>query len=254
MALMDTMADDDLDRENTIRLLREQARRATPYPTPREEGGVTGNVPTTPRAGIEPDPGTPPTEAPRFPVPGTAPGDKANAARPNYAYRGFDQGKMANPYAEQSEKYKIGNVMQKYDPKGGVTQELIDELNALGIAEFSGSGGNLTVKNTKNDPRFGSGGTGDVVYAYDAQNQDTAWQPWLVDDGGGMGAGAAGGSRGFPMTMSGGDTAPSSFETIQSLMPTDTDFMKKLQDQIAQALGGYPSMDRDQLLRMLEQR
>jgi len=242
MAVMNNMADEDLDRENTIKLLREQARRNTsPYPTPSEAGGVTGNTPTSPRAGIEPDPGTP-----AVPPPAAAPAG-------NYAMRGFEADKLAADPSQQSEKYKMGNIFKKYDPKGGVTQAMLDELNALGIAEFSGTGDKLSVKNTKNDPRFGTGGTADVVYAHDAQNQDTAWQPWFMDEGGG-GAGAGGAARGFPMTMGGGDNAPSSFETIQSLTPTDTNFMKRLQDMLAQSLGGYSNMDRDSLLQMLEPR
>jgi hypothetical protein len=186
------------------------------------------------------------TEAPRFPVPGTAPGDKANAARPNYAARGFDASKMGSPYADQSEKYKIGNIMQKYDPKGGVTPEMLDELNALGIAQFSGSGGNLTVTNTKNDPRFGSGGTGDVVYAYDAQNGDTAWQPWFIDDGGGGAAAGAPQGGGSSMSMCG--------VGMPSLAPTDSDFFARLLEKAGLALGGNQAFDRDALLNMLESR
>jgi hypothetical protein len=101
-----------------------------------------------------------------------------------YAMRGFDMGKMADPN-KQSEKYQIGRVMQQFDPKGGVTPEMLAALNALGIAEFSGQGDKLTVNNTKNDPRFGKGGTADVVFGLKGQNADTAWQPWWIDDGGG---------------------------------------------------------------------
>jgi hypothetical protein len=165
------------------------------------------------------------------------------APAPSYAMRGFEQSKLAAPAGEQSEKYKIGNIMRQFDPKAGVTPEMLAALNALDIAKFSGSGDQLTVENTKNDPRFGRGGTADVVYGLKGQNADTAWQPWFVDEGGGT-------PNLGRVTMPDGQ---SSFGSISSLVPTDNDFYKKLQDQMAEILGGYPSMDRNALLQMLRQ-
>jgi hypothetical protein len=118
------------------------------------------------------------------PVDPIMPIDQGPTQASKYAMRGYDMGKMDDPN-KQSEKYKIGRIQQKYDPRNGITPEMLAELNALGIAEFSGQGDKLTVNNTKNDPRFGKGGTADVVFGLKGNNEDTAWQPWWVDDGGG---------------------------------------------------------------------
>jgi len=116
----------------------------------------------------------------------------------SYNMRGYDMGKMADPN-KQTEKYQIGRIQQKYDPKGGVTPEMLAELNALGIAEFSGQGDKLSVNNTKNDPRFGKGGTADVIFGHKGQNDDTAWQPWFIDDGGDAQGGQAPAQGGLAM-------------------------------------------------------
>jgi hypothetical protein len=219
---MAVMNDDDVERQMLLDLLSKK---------PAESGGVTGGTATQGSL----DQGL-------APVPAAAP-----APAPSYNMRGFDAGKMAADPSQQSEKYKIGNIFKKYDPKGGVTPELLAELNGLGIAEFSGQGDRLTVNNTKNDPRFGRGGTSDVVYGLKGQNADTAWQPWFIDEGGGAapGAGATGGAMG---NLMGGAGGASSFD---SLAPTDSDFFKRLMAQAGSALGGPQAFDRDVLLRML---
>ena len=219
--------EDDLERDALLYALEK--------PKPKSGNtGVTG-------LGLDPTLPLPEINASQTPE-ASAP----SAPAATYAMRGFDAGKLARDPSEQSEKYKIGNVFKKYDPKGGVTPELLAELNALGIAGFSGGGDKLTVENTKNDPRFGRGGTSDVVYGLKGQNADTAWQPWYDEN---LAAAAPGaGSSGLPPMSDGG---MSSFQGIQSLAPTDDDFYKRLQDQIAQILGGPGAMDRDALLKML---
>lgn len=219
---MALLQDTDLERDELLRQL-EQAQKKPGA----EQGGITGGGSLD--AGLAP--------APTDPLAAAAPAQ-------TYGMRGFEQSKLDRPVEEQSEKYKMGNIFKKYDPKGGVTPEMIAELNGLGIAEFSGEGDKLTVNNTKNDPRFGRGGTSDVVYGMKGQNADTAWQPWFIDEGGGDPA------AGFPQT-SRSDASPSSFETISQLAPTDTGFLKKLQDQIAEALGGYSNLDRSALLNLI---
>lgn len=138
---------------------------------PYEDGGITGGAQAQlikKLQGVE----APPLQA-DTPAPVAAPLGTNKLT-------GFDMNKFADP--NRSEKYKIGDVFSRYDPKGGVTPEMLKELNALGIAEFSGQGQDLTVNNTKNDPRFGKGGTSDVIKGLKGNNADTAWQPWFVDD------------------------------------------------------------------------
>jgi hypothetical protein len=104
---------------------------------------------------------------------------------------GWAGDKFQKPWADQSEKYQIGTVLSNFDPKGGVTPEVVAALNAANIhgAQFSGEGDQLKVNNLTGYDRFGSGGTADVVKGLKGNNEDTAWQPWFVDDqaGGGMG-------------------------------------------------------------------
>jgi hypothetical protein len=222
------MAEMDRDRELLIEQLRRNAS---------ERGGVTGGseVQGSLDQGLAPEAVAPPAAAP------------VATPAPSYAMRGFEADKLAADPAQQTEKYKMGNIFKKYDPKGGVTPEMLAELNALGIAEFSGQGDKLTVNNTKNDPRFGRGGTADVVYGIKGQNADTAWQPWFIDDGG-AGASAAGPSRGMGAPMMGGGGGESSFA---ALAPTDTGFFQRLQQQAGSLLGGPQAFDREALLRML---
>jgi hypothetical protein len=219
---MAVMNDDDLERQMLLDMLSKK---------PSEQGGVTGRTATQGSL----DQGLAPVPAPAAP---------ATAPPQSYNMRGFEADKLSADPSQQSEKYKIGNVFKKYDPKGGVTPEMLAELNGLGIADFSGSGDKLTVNNTKNDPRFGRGGTADVVYGIKGQNADTAWQPWFIDDGGGAapGAGAAGGAMG---NLMGGESS------FQSLAPTDSDFFKRLMAQAGTVLGGDQAFDREALLRML---
>jgi hypothetical protein len=220
---MAVMNDDDLERQMLLDMLSKK---------PFEQGGVTGGTATQGSL----DQGLAPVPAPAAP---------ATAPPQSYNMRGFEADKLSADPSQQSEKYKIGNVFKKYDPKGGVTPEMLAELNGLGIAEFSGSGDKLTVNNTKNDPRFGRGGTADVVYGIKGQNADTAWQPWFIDEGGGQPQAGAPGA-GMGQMMSGGGA--SSFE---SLAPTDSDFFKRLMAQAGTVLGGNQAFDREALLRML---
>jgi len=104
--------------------------------------------------------------------------DTGDTALGPYADRltGFDMNKFNRPKDQWSEKYKIGQVMSYFDPRNGITPEFIDALNALGIAQFSGSDDQLNLENTLNDPRMGKGGTSDVIVAY--HSGDGKWGPW----------------------------------------------------------------------------
>jgi hypothetical protein len=222
--------DDDLERELLLQRLSQSNTGVSGIGFP---GGVAA-PPLDPGADVDPNqPGAVTT----MPVTPAAP-------PPSYALRGFEQSKLAADPSQQSEKYKIGNVMKQFDPKAGVTPEMLAALNALGIAKFSGSGDQLTVENTKNDPRFGRGGTADVVYGLKGQNADTAWQPWFVDDGGSAPPGGAPQGAGLGASGAGGSS-------IASLMPTDDAFYQRLQQQLLQILGGRGAVDREQLLKQL---
>jgi hypothetical protein len=155
---------------------------------------------------------------------------------------GFDQGKLTGGH--DSAKYQIGTALSHFDPRQGITADALGALNGLGIGTFSGQGDKLRVTGGSHGLQ---GDTDlDTVRGFKDPNGTGGWQYGVEADdvtrAGGGGAAPGGGAQA---------AGPSSFETIQGLMPTDTDFYRKLQDQLAQAAGGYSALDRDALLRMM---
>ena len=70
-----------------------------------------------------------------------------------YANRleGFSSDKLNN--GRDSPKYQIGRVLSQFDPSQGLTPELLNALNALGIGDFTSNGRDkVSVANA--DPRF----------------------------------------------------------------------------------------------------
>lgn len=66
---------------------------------------------------------------------------------------GFDFNKMNSGH--NSPKYQFGRVMSQFDPKGGITQGMLDQLNALGLGQISGKiGGDKISIGGQVDPRF----------------------------------------------------------------------------------------------------
>lgn len=182
------------------------------------KGGQAPTLPVPPIAPGAPDfPGSePPTQAPAQ-LPSAAPTTGLGA----YANKlgGYDTAKFADP--NRSEKYKIGEIESRYDPTKGVSPEMLNELNALGIAQFSGGGDKLTVNNTKNDPRFGHGGTGDIINRFNAGDGSATWAPWFVDEGGGQ----------QPQARQGGGMPSFGGSSINGMLQSDA------QGNIQQALG-----------------
>jgi hypothetical protein len=66
---------------------------------------------------------------------------------------GFDSGKLNSEH--NSPKYAFGRTMSQFDPKGGITQEMLDALNGLGMGTVSGKlGGDKISIGGNVDPRF----------------------------------------------------------------------------------------------------
>jgi hypothetical protein len=65
---------------------------------------------------------------------------------------GFDAQKMASGH--DSPKYQFGRVFSNFDPKGGLTQGMLDQLNGLGLGQVSGTLGGDKIKINNADPRF----------------------------------------------------------------------------------------------------
>lgn len=87
---------------------------------------------------------------PAIPPPATAPPPAQGGWGPHMP-EGLDPGKVASGHT--SPKYSIMQILSQFDPAGGITDQILEQLNALGIGTFSGGGDKLTVGGNV-DPRF----------------------------------------------------------------------------------------------------
>ena len=139
----------------------------TMYQSPYETGGIRN--PNRKDALIEALSGgtaAAPANAPGVQADTTAPAQ--TQAAPSYGksvgqygnqLEGFDAGKLNSEHA--SPKYLIGRTLSNFDPRQGVTPEVLSALNSLGIGQFSGSKDKLSIAN--GDPRFEGVNALDVV-------------------------------------------------------------------------------------------
>lgn len=96
-----------------------------------EQGGITGAVPQPVQAPSAGPAGTP-TQTPASPV-------NLDFSR----MTGYDQTKWdAN---KQDAKYQMGRTLAQFDPRGGITPEVVEALNKLGYGTFSGQGDKLAL-------------------------------------------------------------------------------------------------------------
>lgn len=79
--------------------------------------------------------------------PGTAAPTPTATAAPNYGWLdGYNLDKLSNP-ANQNAKSQIGRTLGQFNPAQGYTDPVLQALNALGLAQFSGSGDRLSLSN-----------------------------------------------------------------------------------------------------------
>lgn len=138
-----------------------------------------------------------------------APAPQAAApAQANYANRleSWNTGKLSNAQ-HKTPKYQAGRVFQNFDPTKGTQQAMLDQLNALGIGQFSGKigGDKLRITNPMGDG-WGNFRGGEIDYIRDLGRGGYHWGRNL--DGGGanqqasavsaaLGGGGGAFSRGF---------------------------------------------------------
>ena len=146
---------------------------------------------------------------------------------------GYDPEKIKDPSRGDSGKYVMGRVETHFDPSQGITDDFINALNKQGKGDFYKiDDDEVGVRN--GDPSFGRTSKFDLI------DKHGNWV-YLQNNPGGVEGGAP-----QPSYMSG----PSSFQGIQSLAPTDTDFYNNLQAQMQQILGPG-ALDREALLKLL---
>jgi len=85
---------------------------------------------------------------------------------------GFDSAKLNSTH--DSPKYQIGRALSQFDPRQGVTPDVLAALNKLGVGQFSGSGDKVSIAN--GDPRFEGVNAIDLVRGFDDPNGTGGWQ------------------------------------------------------------------------------
>jgi hypothetical protein len=163
---------------------------------------------------------TDPTTPPLADAPAAAPSGLKGGPLGQYgnALEGFDSGKLAN---KEDPKYDIGRVLSNFDPRQGVTGDVLKALNGLGIGQFSGSGDKLHIAN--GDPRFDGVSDLDVVRGFHDPTGGGGWQYGV--EGGPSGPAPQGGAQ---PKLTSSLLAPSSLSSLLQGNP---------QANIQQALG-----------------
>lgn len=167
---------------------------------------------------------------------GTAPGQFRNKLE------GFDAGKFDSGH--DSPKYQFGRVMANFDPKGGITQALLDQLNALGLGTVGGKiGGDKISIGGAVDPRF------DGVTEFDIIRDLETGGGWQWGGLNGPAAGGRGPGQGAPARggMGGGMGGSPLAASLGS-----SDVLSKIMAEIDALAGGKGSqLTRDELLKRL---
>ncbi len=84
---------------------------------------------------------------------------------------GFDQAK----FGKNDPKYNMASVFSNFDPSKGVTPDLINALNGLGIGNFSGNGDKIHVDNGAGE--FNGVSDIDAIQGFHSGNPMWAYQP-----------------------------------------------------------------------------
>lgn len=130
----------------------------------RRPAGVSAPVDNTPA----PTPAPTPTPAPQ-----------------KFAIQPVDQGKFDDPNKHDG-KYDFLRTMQGFDPTKGFTSDGLAKLNALGYANFSGSGDKLTYNNVTDAGRAAgleaNGFSGDFIQNYGNGANPNAMWAWNWQD------------------------------------------------------------------------
>jgi hypothetical protein len=217
-----------------------------PFPGVPQSSGGTGNLAGFRDTGSGPATGAVPQQFGQMPSDWvgqkpTGPLSQSGSA----PLEGFDGGKLGNK-EHNTPKYQIGRVISNFDPKAGVTPELLAELNKLGIGTFEKVSGDKVRVTGNVDPRFEGYTTIDLVRGFNGPGGGQAWQYGADNGAGGAGGGApamAGGMGG------GGGLAGAAGAGVSSLLSGDP--LQRIQQAIGQ-INGQGQVNLDALLRQLQ--
>lgn len=146
---------------------------------------------------------------------------------------GYDKGKFdAN---KDDAKYQMGRVLSQFDPRQGITPDVLAALNGLGYGNFSGTGQNLSLSGLTDKGRQAnlqgdynkadfiggySGGNGKWTYADPVEEAKQAAQ----GGGGGLGPIPAGGGNAWMDAALNGDPLAKIQQIIQQLSGSRPNF------------------------------
>lgn len=170
---------------------------------------------------------------------------KAGKYLANSPYGGSE--KLQRPWEDKSEKWKYLTVASNFDPSQGLTPEFIAALNAANIdgMKWGGEGDKLSLLDRGTNTRVKNTGMDDVIFNYtDGKPGEAQWNAW-TDPAEQARREAAKQGGGMPVAAG---AAPSSFQGIQSLMPTDMGTYDTLQRRLVEILGGQQAFDRNALI------
>lgn len=184
---------------------------------------------------------------PAMEVPAPAADPIASPAAPDYRKLGKYAGQMgawstdaanhgekfARPWDDMSERYKMLTIQSNFDPTKGISQEMVDALNAANIkgAKFSrGSDDRLSATGLENWENYdGREGLGDIIQGF--KTGKGQWGAWAPEGGD---APAASGAQSF-----GGGIAPFGGVPLDDLVTGDP--LRKIQQAIAQLSTSRPN-------------
>jgi hypothetical protein len=87
---------------------------------------------------------------------------------------GYDAGRLGDPNKHDF-KYDTGRTLSQFDPRQGITPDVLAALNKLDYGTFSGSGDKLSLSGAKNAKDAADFANQDWIGAYKAQNDATKW-------------------------------------------------------------------------------
>lgn len=140
----------------------------------RRRAAPTADVPSGGIAAPSAGPAPAPAPAPLPDSPPEAP------PPPRYGLTGFDTTKLADPN-HNTFKYQYGRIARGYNPQQGIQSGMLDELNKLGFAQFSGSGQRLGWSGVTDAGRAAGMDpydfSGDFIQGWqNGQNPNALWQ------------------------------------------------------------------------------
>jgi hypothetical protein len=189
----DALSDELLGQDaNQVALERQRILSKQPVVT---EGPAWMQGQKAPMSGFPAMPPMQPDAGDTTPVAPPAPTTKGTVGA--YKLEGYDPQKLASGH--NSPKYQIGRTISQFDPRQGITPEVIAALNALGLGTFEGSGQNLRVGADASPEFEGYTGWGDMIRGYQGgAGENAAWQYGINNSmdppagGGGIGSGLGG--------------------------------------------------------------